>query len=176
MTDIRQQTRNGEPYYPLTHVNAIVGDNGGGVDAVPTTDSQNLVRSGGVKAAIDAVAETVGTGKFATGEQLNSVSISSTITSGNEIVKSSGIKTAIDDVRSYAETMKQNPPYIGDDNYWYVYDYDTRTYVRKSSASGDVIDWSTLTDAQKEVLMNGITSRLVVATQDTCRNIVSELE
>lgn len=41
-------TKNGVPFFPQTHIDAIIGDNGRGVDSEPTAGSENLVRSGGV--------------------------------------------------------------------------------------------------------------------------------
>ena len=48
MSEIRNLTRNGETFYPLTHVDAIVSNTGSGIDDVPTPDSDNLVKSDGV--------------------------------------------------------------------------------------------------------------------------------
>ena len=51
-TEIRPLTKKGVPFYPQTHVKAIVNDNGSGVDSAPTKNSNNLVESGGVFSAI----------------------------------------------------------------------------------------------------------------------------
>lgn len=47
-TEIRQLTKNGKVFYPQTHIDAIVGNDGRGVDDEPIVGSGNLVRSGGV--------------------------------------------------------------------------------------------------------------------------------
>lgn len=48
-TDIRQIKNKGEVFYPLTHVDAIVGDDGNSaIDSYPTAGSGNLVSSGGI--------------------------------------------------------------------------------------------------------------------------------
>lgn len=47
-TEIRQLTKDGEVFYPLTHIDALVGNNGSGIDDKPIAGSGNLVRSGGV--------------------------------------------------------------------------------------------------------------------------------
>lgn len=46
--EIRQLTKDGEVFYPLTHIDALVGNNGSGIDEEPVDSSKNLVRSGGV--------------------------------------------------------------------------------------------------------------------------------
>ena len=55
MAEIRNLTRNGETFYPLTHVDAIVSNTGSGIDDVPTAGSENLVKSGGVYDGLDEV-------------------------------------------------------------------------------------------------------------------------
>lgn len=49
MSEIRNLTRNGETFYPLTHVDAIVNRDGeAGVDETPEIGSHSLIESGGV--------------------------------------------------------------------------------------------------------------------------------
>ena len=52
----------------------------------------------------------------------------------------------------YAKNMADHLPYIGGDGYWYQWSYASQAYVKGQYAKGDNLDYSTLTDAEKDEL------------------------
>lgn len=85
---------------------------------------------------------------------------------------------AIDDSEtetSIASEYNQNPPYIGNDNYWYLYNINTHSYVRNAYAKGDDLDYSTMTQEEIQMLIEDIKENLIVASIATCESIIDEL-
>lgn len=70
------------------------------------------------------------------------------------------------------EQWNGHPPYVadgsvshpGDANYWYLYNITTEQYVKGPYAKGDDLDWSTMSQADKEALAQMMLDRLVFAT------------
>lgn len=52
----------------------------------------------------------------------------------------------------YAKNMADHPPYIGGDGYWYHWNHSTQEYVKGSYSKGDDLDYSTITDEEKQAL------------------------
>ena len=58
------------------------------------------------------------------------------------------------------EEWNTHQPFIGDgtggydENYWYIYDTTNDTYVRSVYAKGDNLDWDSMTEEEKERLLN----------------------
>ena len=59
-----------------------------------------------------------------------------------------------------AENLNDHPAYIGNDNYWYLWDYSTQAYVRSNYAKGDNLDWSSMTPAEKQALADEVLSEI----------------
>ena len=59
----------------------------------------------------------------------------------------------------YAKDWTDHPPYIGDGttgdlNYWYLYNIQTKQYVKGPYAKGDNLEWDDITPAEKQILIN----------------------
>lgn len=74
-----------------------------------------------------------------------------------------------------AEEYNQHPPYIGNDNYWYLYNTTTHAYVRAAYAKGNDLDYSTMTPEEVQMLIDNIKADLIVASIETCESIIDEL-
>ena len=79
-----------------------------------------------------------------------------------------------------AKAWADHPPFIGDGttgdlNYWYLYDETTASYVKSIYAKGDDLDWDTITQEERELLIQEILNSLIFATNATCQSIVDEL-
>lgn len=87
------------------------------------------------------------------------------------------------DAAALCEAWNGHPPYVadgtqehpGDENYWYTYDIDTEQYVKGPYAKGDSLDWSTMTQQEKEALAQMVLAQLTFATVETCESIIDEL-
>ena len=75
----------------------------------------------------------------------------------------------------YAKNLADHPAYIGNDNYWYIWNYDSQQYVKSSPAKGDDLHWDEMTEEEKEELAQRAIAQLVFATPETCASIVDEL-
>ena len=58
-----------------------------------------------------------------------------------------------------AKAWADHPPFIGngttgEQNYWYLWNETTQAYVRNAYAKGDNLDWSTLTQTERDRLIN----------------------
>lgn len=78
----------------------------------------------------------------------------------------------------YAKSWNDHPPYIGngtngDLNYWYV--WVNATYIRSVYAKGDDLDWSTMTEQEKDDLAARVLAQLTFASVQTCEDIIDEL-
>ena len=65
----------------------------------------------------------------------------------------------------YAKEWNIHPPYIGngttgDQNYWYLYDITTSQYVRGPYAKGDNLDWDSMTQGDKDRLVQELLQTL----------------
>lgn len=62
----------------------------------------------------------------------------------------------------YAKELADHPPYIadgtqakpGDVNYWYIWNHATQTYVKDAYARGSDLDYSSMTEQEKQDLAN----------------------
>lgn len=79
------------------------------------------------------------------------------------------------DQGDYAKNMSEHPAYIGEDNYWYLWDYATQKYVKDSSAKGDDLHYEEMTEQEKEDLARRVLETLAFASDDTCEDIINEL-
>ena len=75
----------------------------------------------------------------------------------------------------YAKNLADHPAYIGNDNYWYIWNYDSQQYVKSSPAKGDDLHWDEMTEEEKEELAQKAIAQIVFATPETCASIVDEL-
>ena len=75
----------------------------------------------------------------------------------------------------YAKNLADHPAYIGNDNYWYIWNYDSQQYVKSSPAKGDDLHWDEMTEEEKEELAQSVIAQLAFATPETCASIVDEL-
>ena len=69
-----------------------------------------------------------------------------------------------------------HPPYIGDDNYWYLWDFTTHQYVKDTYAKGDDLHWDEMSAAEKEELAQAVTDHIALATEADVRGIVDNYE
>ena len=65
----------------------------------------------------------------------------------------------------YAKEWNDHPPFIGngttgDLNYWYLYDITTEQYVKGPYAKGDNLDWDSMTQADKDRLIQELLQTL----------------
>ena len=74
-----------------------------------------------------------------------------------------------------AKNFNDHPAYIGNDNYWYLWDYTTQAYVKAAYAKGDDLDYSTMTPEEYQRLIDNIKADLVFASDETCADIIDEL-
>ena len=80
----------------------------------------------------------------------------------------------------YAKDWNDHPPFIGngttgDENYWYIWNAQTKAYQKSVYATGDDLDWNTMTEEQKADLVRMVKEDLVFATVETCEAIIDEL-
>lgn len=80
----------------------------------------------------------------------------------------------------YAKDWNDHPPFIGngttgDENYWYIWNAQAKTYQKSAYATGDDIDWSTMTEEQRADLVRQVKEDLAFATVETCESIIDEL-
>lgn len=73
------------------------------------------------------------------------------------------------------ESWNENPPYVGEDNFWYIYDTTTQQYVKSNYAKGDDLHWDEMSEQEKEDLSERVLAELVFATVETCEDIIDEL-
>lgn len=72
--------------------------------------------------------------------------------------------------------METHAPYVGEDNYWYVWNPTVETYEKSSVyAKGDDLNWGEMSEAEKADLVERIIRGLVFASVETCEAIVDEL-
>lgn len=62
----------------------------------------------------------------------------------------------------YAKNMADHPPYIGTDNFWYLWNYQTQAYDKYSYAKGDNLDFNTMTEEEYEQLVLDIKAACTV--------------
>jgi hypothetical protein len=79
------------------------------------------------------------------------------------------------DQGDYAKNMAEHPAYVGDDDYWYLWNYATQAYVKGPYAKGDDLDFSTMTAEEIQRLVDNIKDSIVFATVQTCEDIIDEL-
>ena len=80
----------------------------------------------------------------------------------------------------YAKDWNDHPPFIGDgttgdENYWYIWNAQTKTYQKSAYATGDDLDWNTMTEEQRADLVRQVKEDLAFATVETCEAIIDEL-
>ena len=75
----------------------------------------------------------------------------------------------------YAKEWNDHPPYIGNDNYWYIWDAANDVYRKSAYAKGDDLHWEEMTEAEKEALAQRVLAELVFASVSTCEDIIDEL-
>ena len=68
-----------------------------------------------------------------------------------------------------AKALADHPPYIGDgttgdENYWYLWDETTNTYIKGPYAKGDNLDISTMTPEEYQQLIDDIRDSVLYAT------------
>lgn len=95
--------------------------------------------------------------------------------------KSAYAKQQGDYAKGQGDVMKawnEHQPYIGngitgDANYWYIW-VDGR-YVKSVYAKGDDLDYSTMTEQERQRLIDNIKEDLIFASEQTCADIITEL-
>ena len=80
----------------------------------------------------------------------------------------------------YAKDWNDHPPFIGDgttgdENYWYIWNAQTKTYQKSVYATGKDLDWDSMSEADKTDLARRVKDELVFATVETCESIIDEL-
>lgn len=83
--------------------------------------------------------------------------------------------TQADTQTKILEEWNTHQPYIGEDDYWYIYNTTNDRYVRSVYAKGDDLHWEEMSQAEKEDLARRVLANLTFASADTCRSIVDEL-
>ena len=58
---------------------------------------------------------------------------------------------------AYAKNMADHPSYIGEDNYYYRWDYAQQKYIKGSYMKGSDLNFSTMTEEEKQELFDGVT-------------------
>lgn len=71
------------------------------------------------------------------------------------------------------EEWNTHQPYIGNDNYWYIWNTTTDQYVRSVYAKGDDLHWEEMTEEEKNDLAARVLAGLVFASEADCRAIVT---
>ena len=56
----------------------------------------------------------------------------------------------------YAKNMADHPSYVGSDGYWYHWDYATQLFVKGPKAKGEDLDYSSMTESEKEELTKAV--------------------
>jgi hypothetical protein len=120
-TEVRQLTKEGTPFYPQTHIDAIVGNNRAGVDDNPTQDSNNLVRSGGIYLYVnEAVSLSSGTFRGTSEKNLSEVQF---LAWANTLTREKNDMTYWDTKNGNDQVYKR---YKYDGNTW-KYEFDVHT-------------------------------------------------
>lgn len=68
---------------------------------------------------------------------------------------------------NYSKNMADHPAYIGEDNYWYIWNYAQQKYVKSSYAKGDDLDWDSMTEEEKQALADEVLSRIAFDSKPT---------
>lgn len=76
---------------------------------------------------------------------------------------------------SLSKILLTHQPYVGEDNYWYIWNEGTQAYVKGRYAKGDDLDYSTMTPEEYQKLVDDVKADLVFASQSTCEDIINEL-
>lgn len=71
------------------------------------------------------------------------------------------------------EEWNTHQPYIGNDNYWYIWNTTIDQYVQSVYAKGDDLHWEEMTEEEKNDLAARVLSVLVFASEADCRAIVT---
>ena len=74
-----------------------------------------------------------------------------------------------------SKVLLEHQPYVGEDNYWYIWNEGTQTYVKGRYAKGEGLDYSTMTPTEYQKLVDDVKADLVFASQSTCEDIINEL-
>lgn len=88
--------------------------------------------------------------------------------------------TRANNASAIAEELNAHPPYIadgtqekpGDVNFWYLWDYISKTYLKGPYAKGDNLDLSTITEEEYDRLVEQIRQSMVLASYNDGANIV----
>lgn len=75
----------------------------------------------------------------------------------------------------YAKEWNDHPPYIGEDEYWYIWDSTNSQYAKSIKAQGDDLNWDEMTEEEKEDLAQRVLNVLIFASVATCEEIIDEL-
>jgi hypothetical protein len=92
---------------------------------------------------------------------------------------------AADAAAASANDWNDHPPFIGngttgDMNYWYIYNANTKQYVRSAYAKGDNLEWDDITPAEKQMLIQEMLQVLeedgldATPTQGSTRPVMSK--
>jgi hypothetical protein len=81
------------------------------------------------------------------------------------------------------EAWNEHLPYVadgtqahpGDANYWYTYDPSTELYVKGPKAKGEDLDWSSMSDEEKNDLAARVLNALSFATVAEGQQAITEL-
>lgn len=72
--------------------------------------------------------------------------------------------------------MDAHPPYVGTDNYWYVWNPTAGQYEKSSVyAKGDDLHWDEMSQAEKNDLAQRVLNGLIMASVSVCESVVDEL-
>ena len=73
------------------------------------------------------------------------------------------------------KVLLEHQPYVGEDDYWYIWNEGTQTYVKGRYAKGEGLDYSTMTPEEYQRLVDDVRAELVFASTSTCESIIDEL-
>ena len=88
--------------------------------------------------------------------------------------------TRANNAAAHSENLNAHPAFIGDGttgdlNYWYLWDYTGQEYVKGPYSKGDNLDYGNMTPEQQQALVDAIKAELVIATSETCGDIIDEI-
>ena len=74
-----------------------------------------------------------------------------------------------------SKVLLEHQPYVGEDDFWYIWNEGTQAYVKGRYAKGDDLDYNTMTPEEYQRLVENVKSSVLFASVKTCEDIINEL-
>lgn len=102
-----------------------------------------------------------------TAQSDHTAATNATAAANNATTAANNAATYANNQGNYSKNMADHPAYIGEDNYWYIWNYAQQKYVKSSYAKGDDLDWESMTEEEKQALADEVLSRIAFDSKPT---------